>query len=156
LPIGAREKKVQPQRIKERCGRGRNFSWFACTVHLTGIHLEIVCVFRAVHTAHAETGEAPIMVGCKDLVCGIINQLSFFGKLARRQPCCAFGCRHAGWAGQGRLLPSGNPGEVPVCPRGWPVNRGGRSRSWRNQLPAFRSRRRLITSAAGWTLPSSI
>lgn len=101
MPIGAREKKVQPQRIKERCRRGRNFSWFACTVHLTGIHLEIVCVFRAVHTAHAETGEAPIMVGCKDLVCGIINQLSFFGKLARRQPCCAFGFAAPG--GQGRI-----------------------------------------------------
>jgi len=40
------------------------------------------------------------MIGCKDLVCGIINQLSFFGKLARRQPCCAFGFAAPGGLGR--------------------------------------------------------
>ena len=46
MPIGAREKKLLQQRIKEQGERGRNVSWFVFTVHLTGIHLEIICVFR--------------------------------------------------------------------------------------------------------------
>lgn len=66
-----------------------------------GFILKSYAFSGAGHPAHAETGEAPIMVCCKDLIFDIISQLSFFGKLARRQPCCAFGFASPG--GLGRL-----------------------------------------------------
>jgi hypothetical protein len=47
-----------------------------------GFILKLCAFSGALHTAHAETGEALIMVFGKDLISDIISQLSFFGKLA--------------------------------------------------------------------------